>query len=120
MRAGNIFRKAGVDSQQILREKIDFDAHIVGSEHNDIWELWLTASKLGLLIDQCITTSEPAYIAKYAFQLAQGFNNFYHRHHILTETDEGRKKALLATAAVARRELIRALAVMGITAPSVM
>jgi len=48
------------------------------------------------------------------------FNNFYHRHHILTEADEGRKKFLLATAAVVRRELIRALAVMGIAVPPVM
>ncbi len=43
--------------------------------------------------DQSIATSEPAYIAKYAFQLAQEFNNFYHRHHILTE-DEGRTKTV--------------------------
>ena len=59
-------------------------------------------------------------MAKYAFQLAQVFNNFYHRHHILTEPDEGRKKFLMATAAVVRRELIRALAVMGISVPPVM
>jgi arginyl-tRNA synthetase len=120
VRAANIFRKAGADADAVLKENLDFDAHIAGSEHNDIWDLWLTAGKLGHVIDQCIATSEPAYIAKYAFQLAQGFNNFYHRHHILNEPDEGRKKALLATAAIARRELIRALAVMGITAPSVM
>ena len=120
VRAANIFRKAGVNAESILKERIDLEANLVGSEHDDIWDLWLTASKLGHVIDQCIATSEPAYFAKYAFQLAQGFNNFYHRHHILTETDEEKKKALLATAAVAQRELVRALGVMGITAPSVM
>jgi arginyl-tRNA synthetase len=120
VRAGNIFRKAGADPEAILREGVDLDGIITGSENDDIWSLWLTAAKLGLIIDQSIATSEPAYLAKYAFQLAQAFNNFYHRHHILTEADEGRKRALLATAAIARRELIRALAVMGITAPSVM
>jgi arginyl-tRNA synthetase len=52
--------------------------------------------------------------------LAQLFNNFYHRHHILTEADPHRKQFLLATAAIARRELIRLLAVMGISVPSVM
>ena len=60
------------------------------------------------------------YLAKHAFQLAQQFNNFYHRHHILTEPDAGRKQFLLATAAVVERELIRALEVMGIEAPEVM
>ena len=64
--------------------------------------------------------SEPAYLAKHAFQLAQHFNNFYHRHHILTEEDEGRKRFLLATAAVVRRELIAILATMGIAVPPVM
>ncbi len=48
------------------------------------------------------------------------FNNFYHRHHILTEEDESRKQFLLATVAVVRRELVRALELMGITVPPVM
>jgi arginyl-tRNA synthetase len=52
--------------------------------------------------------------------LAQLFNTFYHRYPILSEEDEARKKFLLATAAVVRRELIRALGVMGITVPPVM
>ena len=43
------------------------------------------------------------------FELAQLFNTFYHRHPILAEADEKKKKFLLATAAVVRRELIRAL-----------
>ena len=67
-----------------------------------------------------IATTEPAYLAKHAFQLAQLFNTFYHRHPILSEADEGRKKFLLATVAVVRRELTRVLAVMGISVPAVM
>jgi arginyl-tRNA synthetase len=59
-------------------------------------------------------------LAKHVFQLAQLFNTFYHRHPILTEPEESRKRFLLATAAIVRRELIRALAVMGITVPTVM
>ena len=78
------------------------------------------ASKLTLLIDQCLNTAEPAYLAKYAFQLAQQFNNFYHRHHILTETNPTRKTFLLGTAAIAQREMTRALAYLGIEAPPVM
>jgi len=72
------------------------------------------------IVDQCIATTEPAYLAKHAFQLAQLFNTFYHRYPILSETDEKRKKFLLATVAIVRRELIRTLAVMGITVPPVM
>jgi arginyl-tRNA synthetase len=91
-------------------------------EHDadELWELWLAASKTAYVIDQCIATTEPAYLAKHVFQLAQLFNTFYHRYPILTEPDESRKKFLLATAAVVRRELIRALGVMGIEVPAVM
>ena len=89
-------------------------------EDDELWELWLRAGQLSSMIEQCISTTEPAYAAKYAFQLAQQFNNFYHKHHILTETDEAKKSFLLATAAVVRRALIQSLELMGIGAPSVM
>jgi arginyl-tRNA synthetase len=97
---------------------VDFAAYL--TDRDDIWELWLAASKTSYIIDQCIATTEPAYLAKHAFQLAQLFNTFYHRHPILSEPDERRKQFLLATVAVVRRELIRILAVMGITVPPVM
>jgi arginyl-tRNA synthetase len=72
------------------------------------------------VIEQCISTAEPAYLAKHVFQLAQLFNTFYHHHPILSEPDENRKKFLLATVSVVRRELMRALVVMGISVPPVM
>ena len=96
-------------------------AAISGEEESSgIWELWVTAGKTSLLIQQSIATSEPAFIAKQAFQLAQQFNNFYHRHHIMTEKDAAKKQLLLATAAIAERELVRLLAMMGIEAPDAM
>ena len=121
VRASNIFRKAGIEPEQALAGDLDFSGYFNHPESgNEIWELWLQASKTSHVVDQCIATTEPAYLAKHAFQLAQTFNNFYHRHHILTEENEQRKRFLLATAAVARRELMHALAVMGVTVPPVM
>jgi len=126
VRATNIFRKGGMNPETFGRDVTraismnDFEKHLNDKDANEIWELWLAASKTSYIVDQCIATTEPAYLAKHAFQLAQLFNYFYHRHPILTEPDESRKKFLLATAAVVRRELIRALGVMGITVPPVM
>ncbi len=125
VRATNIFRKAGVDPEAALANDHrpttdDFSKFFAGPAGNEIWELWLAASKTSHVFEQCIATAEPAHAAKHAFQLAQLFNNFYHRHHILNEPEEGRKQFLLATAAVVRRELIRILDVMGITVPPVM
>jgi arginyl-tRNA synthetase len=94
--------------------------YLSGEENEDIWSLWLRAGRRTQILEQCIATSEPAYLAKHAFQLAQEFANFYHRHHILTEEDPARKTFLLATAAVTLRELVGALALLGIESPEAM
>jgi arginyl-tRNA synthetase len=147
VRATNIFRKGGIDPGSFSAEGIDFEKHLAPTaeelpfpgrmnphqssnaarkgplfheDANEIWELWLAASKTSYVVDQCIATTEPAYLAKHVFQLAQLFNTFYHRYPILSEENEARKKFLLATAAVVRRELIRALGVMGVEAPRAM
>jgi arginyl-tRNA synthetase len=126
VRATSIFKKANLDPETFCR---DVAGHVSaeeltnffdGEDADELWELWLAASKTTYIVDQCIATTEPAYLAKHAFQLAQLFNAFYHRHPILAEPDAGRKKFLLATATVLRRELIRTLEVMGITVPPVM
>jgi arginyl-tRNA synthetase len=124
VRATSIFRKADVDAdtygERVGLASSDLAAYLQGEAADEIWELWLAASKTSYVIAQCIATTEPAYLAKHVFQLAQLFNTFYHRYPILTEPDEKRKLFLLSTVAVVRRELIRALAVMGITVPPVM
>jgi arginyl-tRNA synthetase len=126
VRAANIFRKGGIDPEEFGGDPVnrvlpdDLAKFLSGEAGNEIWELWLAAAKTSYIIDQSIATTEPAYLAKHAFQLAQLFNAFYHRHPILSEADEGRKKFLLTTVAVVRRELTRVLAVMGISVPAVM
>ncbi|WP_035359316.1 arginine--tRNA ligase [Edaphobacter aggregans] len=119
VRAANIFRKGETSAEAALQAfaSLDLSGILEGEEGTTLWETWLLVSKLTLLIEQAIATSEPAYLAKYAFQLAQQFNNFYHRHHILHETDPTRKAFYFATAAVAQREMIRALGYLGIEAP---
>jgi arginyl-tRNA synthetase len=118
VRASNIFRKAGVDPDANLSAAPGMNS--VLENDDEIWDIWLTAGKLEWVVDQAIATTEPAYLAKYAFQLAQQFNNFYHKHHILHEENAERKQFLMTTAAVARRGIIRALELMGVQAPEVM
>jgi arginyl-tRNA synthetase len=123
VRARNIFRKAGSTPEAELAKLVGLagiDSYLEGEDAEDIWALWLRAARRTLVLEQCIATSEPAYLAKHAFQLAQEFNNFYHKHHILTEEDPGRKIFLLATAAVALRELMLALSWLGIESPEAM
>jgi arginyl-tRNA synthetase len=126
VRATNIFRKGEIDPDVFSGNVAsylsaeDYARFLTGESGNEIWALWLASSKMAYVVDQCIANAEPAYLAKHVFQLAQLFNAFYHRHPILAEPDEGRKNFLFATVAVVRRELIRALAVLGIAVPSAM
>jgi arginyl-tRNA synthetase len=92
VRAANIFRKADTTAEAALAAFADLDLGnlLDGEEGTVVWETWLLVSRLTLTIEQCIATSEPAYLARYAFQMAQQFNNFYHRHHILTESNPAR------------------------------
>ena len=121
VRAANIFRKAGTTEEDALAAVAGLDlSALAGVEGTSLWETWLLAARLTAAIEQAIATAEPAHLARYAFQLAQQFNNFYHRYHILTETDAARRALLMATAAVARREMVRALGLLGIEAPPVM
>jgi arginyl-tRNA synthetase len=143
VRASNIFRKGGFDPAHFCRDAsgggsvtsdsagaggdgespvstAEFGKFLGGEAGNEIWELWLVAAQTSYVVAQCIATTEPAYLAKHAFRLAQLFSVFYHRHPILSEADEDRKKFLLTTVAVVRRELIRVLAAMGIRVPAAM
>jgi arginyl-tRNA synthetase len=120
VRARNIFRKAETTPEAVLAEFAGLTELDTYLQDEDIWSLWLRAARRTLVLEQCISTSEPAYLAKHAFQLAQEFTNFYHKHHILSEEDPARKSFLLATAAVALRELVLALSWLGIESPEAM
>jgi arginyl-tRNA synthetase len=91
-----------------------------GAENADIWELLLLNGSLDYSVDAAIGAQEPAFVAKYAFQLAQAFNNFYHKHHILSEPDEQKRAFLLGLTELVERRLVEALGLLGIETPEKM
>ncbi|MBZ5515879.1 MAG: arginine--tRNA ligase, partial [Acidobacteriia bacterium] len=68
-------------------------------------------------VEQAVSTEEPAVAAKYAFRLAQSFNNFYHHHHILSEEDSVRQAILLFLVVIVEKTLARTLDLLGIEIP---
>ncbi len=86
----------------------------------DFWQLALAASKADSAIERAVTSGEPAHVAKFAFQLAQAFNNFYHEYPVLTEENRERKVFLLWLTGYLRDQLERVLAVLGIEIPEYM
>ena len=126
VRARNIFRK-------LRDEQRDFDAASLetvdaaaaaklfsGSDGNAFWELAFLAASLDTQIDAAVAAQEPAFVAKYAFQLAQAFNLFYHHHHILTESDPAKKTLLLQLSRLVEVQLVAALELLGIESPEKM
>ncbi len=97
----------------------DIFARYLG-ESDDLWQLVLLASKASTSVEQAISSGEPAHVAKFAFQLAQGFSNFYHEHKVLAEENAERRTLLLWITTYVRAQLLKTLAVLGIQQPAYM
>jgi arginyl-tRNA synthetase len=87
---------------------------------DELWELVLLASKSDSVVERAIGSGEPAHVAKYAFQLAQAFNNFYHEHSVIGEQNEERRSALLWLTQYVHTQLLTTLNVLGISQPEYM
>jgi len=102
------------------RGSLDVGQFLAGPGGDDLWELVLSAGSLDARVDAAVVAQEPAFVARYAFELAQQFNNFYHKHPILNEEDKERRAFLLRLTGLVHDQLVAALGLMGITAPEKM
>jgi arginyl-tRNA synthetase len=122
VRAGNILRKyedrfgplpdfAGVLSLETITRYL---------AEESLWQVLLLASKTDNVVERAISSGEPAHVAKYAFQLAQSFNNFYHEHSVIAEPGEQRRNLLLWLTVYVRNQLVSTMRVLGIEQPPYM
>lgn len=121
-RARNILRKLEERGERLPDFRAALPREALGRQlaSEDFWQLLLAASKSGAAVERAIQSGEPAHVAKYAFQLAQAFNTFYHEYPVLTEPDAGRKAFLLWMTYYFRTQLERTLEILGITLPPYM
>jgi arginyl-tRNA synthetase len=124
VRARNIFRKFQESHPQFnprrLGELVSEDqlqVFLSGNDGDAFWGLILLAAQSEMIADQAISGAEPAVVAKYAFRLAQAFNNFYHRYHILSEPDPDRQRFLLLLVHLVNESLSQTLELLGIEIP---
>ncbi len=125
VRGCNIFRKLS-ERAPALAEQLDenVQSHLWDNtaikgllEDNAVWQLLLDIGRTEEVVEQSIDSLEVAGIAKHAFNVAQQFNLFYHKHHILSEPDETKRLFYLAVADTGRRGLVRLLDLLGIPVP---
>jgi arginyl-tRNA synthetase len=131
VRANSIFRKLGTtgDNETVgsaggwhtdrifsaTRDQVN--EVLKGETGDEIWSLLMLAARLSEAINQAAASAEPAVLAKYTFNLAKGFNLFYHRHRIIAEEDMAKRTVLIFVANYTRRQLTAALSTLGITVP---
>jgi len=113
LEAEALIEKAATDDQ--LRSKVL--QTLEGETGTEVWSLVMLSERTEEVIAQCAASSEPANLAKYAFNLARAFNLFYHRHRIIAEEDTTKRAILIAAANIARRQLTKGLATLGISVP---
>jgi arginyl-tRNA synthetase len=123
VRAGNIFQKLRdrerLTEADVLAALPELPAGELTGEagSHDLWALVLEASRLDEIVEQVVRTLEFSVLAKYAFGLAQSFNAFYHRYPILHEERAEVRLWRAAGVAYFRRQMTRALDLMGIRVP---
>jgi len=122
VRASNILRKLEERGEQLpdFPALLDETAMERQLASEDLWQLLLAASKADSSIQRAVAAGEPANVAKFAFQLAQAFNNFYHSYPVLQEENAEKRTFLLWMTVYFRAQLERSLAVLGIEVPEYM
>jgi arginyl-tRNA synthetase len=124
VRAANILAKLGsrdgVDEAAIISRLAALGAEPLsaGEEADELWGLILEASRLDDVVESAVRGLELSVLAKYAFGLAQAFNAFYHRQQILKEEREDARLWRAAGVIYFRRQLTRALDLMGCRVPA--
>ncbi len=118
VRANNILRKVAnlPDFKAVLPEEVLRTV----LETEDLWQLLLDVSRLESVLEAAVNSGEPAALAKYAFQLAQGFSKFYHDYRVLDEADEARRNVLLWMTMHFAKQLEKTLNTLGIAVPEYM
>ena len=122
VRARNILRKLEERGETLpdFRAALTREAMARQLAQEDCWQLLLAASKVGSAVERAVASGEPSHVARYAFQLAQEFSNFYHEFPVLSETDREKKTFLLWMTDYFRAQLERTLDVLGIEVPAYM
>jgi arginyl-tRNA synthetase len=124
VRASNILAKLlerdGADAETIIDRLRTLPPAPIqsGASADELWGLVLEAGRLDEVVDTSIRTMELSVLAKYAFSLAQAFNGFYHSQQILKESNEDARLWRAAAVIYLRRQLARALELMGCDVPA--
>jgi arginyl-tRNA synthetase len=93
-------------------------AGLPAPEADDFWDLVLFSSGFEEEVVHSVESLEFSHLAKFAFNLCQKFNAYYHKYPILNEADPARRDLRILTIHTVREVLAEALSLMGIPRPT--
>jgi arginyl-tRNA synthetase len=125
VRINSIFRKLE-ERERYTAKDLNFSElgknfpfeNLSDQERDDFWELIFYASQFEEEIQHSVRSLEFSHLAKFAFNLCQKFNAYYHKYQILAEKDKSTKFMRIWTILFVREVLSRVLHLMGIPQPT--
>ncbi len=81
---------------------------------NEEKKLLLLLGEYGEIVEKAMKNYNPSVIAKYCFDVAQAFNDFYNKHSVLSAENSDLVKARLALCGAVRKVLVDALGLLTI------
>ena len=119
VRAGNILGKlGGFDAGQAAAAAGEFEMGLLdGAERSDTWELLHLLSQAEDITATAVEALELSQVARHAFALAQRFNNYYHKYHIISEEDPRLRGMRALLVRLFRRRMEQTLDILGIGIP---
>ena len=123
VRASGIFEKmaatGGPDESAAARLALETPFDLPpGETAEEHWALMTQIARFRETVAQAVDTLELSQIAKYAFNLAQRFNSFYHKYPVMQEKDERWKGARVALTYLFLAQMRHAFHLMGIPEPA--
>lgn len=139
VRINSMFSKLNIDKQTINEclknlslEEIEYLFNLkdeaTGWDGQYLWALLCQANRLKDVINTSIKSLEPTYVAKYTYQIASNFNEFYNIknakgkviYKLVSETDINRQYLLIILVKYIQQQLESALELLGIEIPDKM
>ena len=119
VRAGNILGKlGGFDTVQAGEAAAGYHMEFLSeAESRDTWDLLHLLSQGEDVTGAAVEALELSQVARHAFTLAQKFNAYYHKYHIINEDDPRLREMRALLVRLFRRRMEKTLSILGIGIP---
>lgn len=93
------------------------DAKLLAPASESETGVYLTLMKYGEMMQSAYADKAPHKICQFIYELADGFNHFYHENKILVEEDQERKMSYLVLSDLVKNVLETCIDLLGFSAP---